>query len=238
MKELFLEFKHNNDVLEAYCAYPDSKFDKKHPLVIVSHAWAGRDDFAINTAKELANKGYVGFALDLYGKNKLGTTTEEKSALMQPFIKNRNFLHDRMILNIEEAKKLDFVDDSKIAAFGFCFGGLCVLDMARIGYNLNGVVSFHGLLGAPEKNKNTDVIAKILVLHGSDDPMISFNDVENFKKEMDLLEADWQINIYGNTKHGFTVPAANDQNLGVMYNPQTANRAWCEAYSFLDELFL
>jgi len=238
MKEMFIEYKHNNDALEAYCAYPDSELSSSFPLVLVSHAWAGRDDFAINVARDLAHKGYVGFALDLYGKNKIGKTTEEKSALMQPFMQDRKFLHERMLLNIDEAKKLDFVDETKTAAIGFCFGGLCVLDMARIGVDLNGVISFHGLLSAPENVHYLDIMSKVLALHGADDPMVSFQDVENFKKEMDEHEADWQINIYGNTKHGFSVPDANDQNLGVIYNAQTAKRAWKECYNFLDELFL
>tara|TARA_R110000868_G_scaffold35134_2_gene126133 strand:- start:7062 stop:7778 length:717 start_codon:yes stop_codon:yes gene_type:complete len=238
MKEIFIEYKHGDDILEAYCAYPESVISQKHPLVLISHAWAGRDDFAINTARDIANKGYVGFALDLYGKGKIGKTVEEKAALMMPFMENRSFLHKRLLCNIEQAKRLDFVDTNNIAVIGFCFGGLCALDLARIGVNIKGVVSFHGLLSNPGDISYGDINSKILVLHGADDPMVSFADVENFSKEMNLHDADWQINIYSNTKHGFSVPGANDLKLGVVYNNQTAKRAWGETYGFLNELFL
>ena len=239
MKEKFIDYTHNGDLLEAYCAYPDDAvLSDTYPLVLVSHAWAGRDDFAIDTARTLAENGYVGFALDLYGKNKIGKTVEEKSSMMQPFMQNRKFLHERLLCNLDHAKNLDFVDENKVAAIGFCFGGLCVLDLARIGADLQGVVSFHGLLSVPEGIEYGEINSKVLVLHGVDDPMVKFSEVESFTKEMDTHKANWQINIYGNTKHGFSVPSANDEKLGIVYNSQSEKRAWSETYSFLDEIFL
>ena len=238
MRENFIEFKHKGDLLEAFYAYPETEFSNNAPLVLIAHAWAGRDEFAVETARQLASKGYIAFAMDLYGKNKIGKTVEEKTALMEPFMKDRKFLHERLLCNMEQAISLDAVDTEKVSGIGFCFGGLCVLDLARIGANLKGAVSFHGLLNAPQQVTYEEITSKILVLHGSDDPMVSFDDIENFKNEMNQHEADWQINIYGNTKHGFSVPGANDLKLGVVYNSQATKRAWFETYNFFDELFL
>ncbi|MDD1614760.1 MAG: dienelactone hydrolase family protein, partial [Methylococcaceae bacterium] len=135
-------------LLEAFFAFDDS-LSGRRPAVLINHTWAGRDDFVAEKAKKLAALGYVGFAVDMYGKGVLGADPEENAKLMQPFMDNRQKLQKRMHAALYAVKLMPWVDDSKIAAIGFCFGGLCSLDLARTGADLKGVVSFHGLLGAP-----------------------------------------------------------------------------------------
>ncbi len=134
-------------------------------------------------------------------------------------------------------KLLPWVDDSKIAAIGFCFGGLCSLDLARTGANLKGVVSFHGLLGAPGNTEGNLIKAKILALHGHDDPMVPVEQVIAFEKEMTLAGADWQLHTFGNTMHAFTNPVANNPDFGTVYQPDADRRSWLAMQNFLAEIF-
>ena len=165
-----IEYSDNGVVLEAHVAYPD--MEGQRPVVLVSHAWAGRDSFEDNKAEALAELGYVGFALDLYGKGVLGSSVEENTALMSPFLEDREMLRKRITSALNTACKLERVDPSAVGAIGFCFGGLCVLDLARSGADVKGVVSFHGLFNLPENLPNEPIKAKVLALHGQDDPMV------------------------------------------------------------------
>jgi len=149
-----VEYKHRDTVLEGVIAV-DNASTQPRPVVMVSHAWGGRDDFAVQKARDLARLGYVGFALDLYGKGKLGSSKEENSALMAPLLEDRLLLQARMESAIEAAVSQPESDDKKVAAIGYCFGGLCVLDLARTGANVAGVVSFHGLFHPPGNTGRT-----------------------------------------------------------------------------------
>ncbi len=209
---------------------------KPAPGVLVFHAWAGRSDFENNKATALAGLGYTGIACDLYGKGVLGTSNEENEALMTPLASDRPLLQKRLLDNIAMAKDLPEVDGSKLAAIGFCFGGLCVLDIARAGGDVAGVASFHGLLGAPGNTKD-NINAKVLALHGWDDPMAPPSDVEAFGAEMNKANADWQLHAYGGTMHSFTNPAANDPDFGTVYNADADRRSWQAMTNFLEELF-
>lgn len=209
---------------------------KPAPGVLVLHAWAGRSDFENNKATALAGLGYTGVAVDLYGKGVLGQSTEENQALMTPLAEDRPSLQKRLHDNIAMARELPEVDGDNLAAIGFCFGGLCVLDIARSGGGVKGVVSFHGLLGAPGNTKDK-VDAKVLALHGWDDPMATPDDVKTFGEEMTKANADWQLHAYGGTMHAFTNPAANDPDFGTVYEPQADRRSWQAMTNFLGELF-
>lgn len=230
-----IEYRDNDTVLEGYCAI-DNKITGKRPAVLVAHDWSGRNEFADKKAEKLAELGYVGFALDIFGKGKLGQTKEEKSQLIEPFVQNRKLLLNRLLAGFETLKKLEMVDSSKIGAIGFCFGGLCVLDLARSGAEVKGVVSFHGLLGAPDLAKQS-IKAKILALHGHDDPMVPPDQVLAFEKEMTAAKADWQLHVYGNTMHAFTNPLVHDPNFGTVYNSLAEKRSWQEMRLFLTEIF-
>lgn len=223
-------------VLEAFFAFDDS-ISGRRPAVLISHAWGGRDSFVADKARKLAGLGYVGFALDMYGKGVLGSGAEENAKLMQPFMADRNKLQQRMKAALAVVKQLPWVDDHKIAAMGYCFGGLCALDLARTGIDLQGVLSFHGLLGAPGNTQGNKVKAKILALHGRDDPMVPSDLVLAFQEEMTLAGADWQFLTFGHTMHAFTNPVANDPSFGTVYQSDADRRSWQAMENFFAEIF-
>lgn len=231
-----VEYKDGDILLEAYMAWEDSGGGRK-PGVLVSHAWAGRVEFEENKAEQLAELGYVGFALDLYGKGVKGSSTEQNQALMQPLVQDRPMLQRRMQLALENIRKQKEVDSERVAAMGFCFGGLCVLDLARTGADILGAASFHGILSPPGNTKDNRIGAKILVMHGWDDPMATPEQVLALAEEFTAMRADWQIHAYGNTMHAFTNPAANDKDFGTVYNPDADRRSWQNLQLFLAEIF-
>jgi dienelactone hydrolase len=226
----------DNVLLEAFFAVDDAPSARK-PAVLVSHAWAGRDEFANEKAVKLAELGYVGFAIDMYGKGVLGESREQNSQLMQPFMADRALLQQRIKAALSAVKLLPWVDDSKIAAMGFCFGGLCVLDLARTGADIKGVVSFHGLLNAPDNIHDTPITAKVLALHGYDDPMVKPDQLTAFQDEMTKAGADWQVHSYGQTMHAFTNPVANDPSFGTVYKAEADSRSWLAMQNFFAEIF-
>jgi len=222
--------------LQGYLAWDDA-VEGKRPGVMIAHAWAGRSEFENGKAEELAKLGYVGFALDNFGKGILGRNTEENSALIQPFLDDRTMLQGRLQIALDVLKGLDEVDASRVAAIGFCFGGLCVLDLARTGTDLAGVVSFHGLFGSPGNTAGNKIKAKVLALHGWDDPMAPPDQVVSLAEELSSMGADWQLHGYGNTMHAFTNPQANDPDFGTVYNPDADRRSWNAMQNFLSEIF-
>lgn len=231
-----IEYVDGNILLEGYCALDDSKPDKK-PAVIIAHDWSGRNDFACQKAEQLAELGYVGFALDMYGNGKTGRTLEEKQALHKPFTEDRNLLQRRVLAAYETVKKLDVVNTARIGAMGFCFGGTCVLDLARSGVELRGVVSFHGGLAPPKGVATKKIRAKILALHGYEDPMVPPEQVSAFEEEMNQGGVDWQLVVYGHAKHGFTNPLAHDDKMGIVYNSLADRRSWVAMREFFMEIF-
>lgn len=231
-----IEYQDGAEVLEGYSAY-NKNLPGKRPVVIVVHDWSGCNDFARQKAEKLAELGYLGFAIDMYGKGKVGTTIEEKSALMQPLKDNRTLLRQRILAGFEMAKTLAMADTAKIGAIGFCFGGLCALDLARSGAEVKGVVSFHGLLDAPTDLANKAIKAKILALHGHDDPLANPAAVNAFQTEMTKAQVDWQTHVYGNIQHAFTNPAAHDKVHGLVYNELAAERSWQTMKDFFKEIF-
>ena len=219
--------------LKGYLAFPD---EEKAPLVLIAHTWAGKDDFVHERAEDLAALGYVGFAVDMYGNGKVGSNTEENQSLMAPLLSDRNVLKDRITSALNFGKSLPGVDPNKVAAIGYCLGGLVVLDLARSGENFQGLVSFHGLLMGSDISEK-GIQAKILVLHGERDPMVPSDMVDAFQKEMTKARADWQLHSYGGTYHAFTKPGANDPNLGTQYNKSAAERSWKSMQNFFEEIF-
>ncbi|MEQ1637870.1 MAG: dienelactone hydrolase family protein [Methylococcales bacterium] len=225
-------------VLEAFFAV-DEAVAGKRPAVLIAHMWGGRDGFVAEKAKQLAALGYVGFALDMYGKGVLGTNAEQNMTLMQPFMTDRSMLQKRINAAFQALRLLPWVDEAKIAAIGYCFGGLCVLDLARSGTDVLGVVSFHGLLDTPEVSQNKPIKAKVLALHGHEDPLASAQ-LKNFEQEMTEAGVDWQVHVYGHTVHAFTNPRANDPTLSATYKYDVVadRRSWNAMQNFLKELFV
>lgn len=230
-----IEYRDGDTLLEGYLAKGEPSSSKK-PAVIVVHDWSGKNDFACRKADKLSELGYIGFALDMYGKGIIGNTKEEKSALIQPLMQDRYQLQQRILAAFDTVKNLPDVDQNKIAAIGFCFGGLCALDLARTGADIAGVVSFHGLLGAPENLPAPHIKSKILALHGYDDPMVTPDQVIAFCDEMTTAKADWQLHMYGNTMHAFTNPQADDPGFGTVYNSSADSRSWQAMVDFFKEI--
>ena len=236
IQERYVEYEHQGKLLEGFLAYDDA-INVAKPGVIIVPDWAGRSDFECDKARKLATKGYVGFACDLYGKGILGKSVEENSALMKPFLDDRAMLQSCLVKILETLQTQTEVDESNIAAMGFCFGGLCALDMARIGADLKGVVSFHGLFGAPGNTEGNKIKAKVLALHGHEDPMVPVEAVNDLQNELIAAGADWQIHVYGDTMHAFTNPVANDPSFGTVYSEKADKRSWQTLLNFLEEIF-
>jgi dienelactone hydrolase len=207
------------------------------PCMLVAHAWAGRDAFAEAQAYALAELGYSAFALDMYGKDVCGGDPERNAQLMQPFMDDRSLLQRRMTLALKVARQQPEIDHTRVAAMGFCFGGLCVLDLARTGADLAGVVSFHGLLHAPSESTGKRIRASILVLHGTEDPMAPMAAVSALKDELTAAGADFRIHLYGHAMHSFTNPEANNPARGTVYEPRAQQRSWRALLDFLQEIF-
>ena len=233
MKTEEINYSYDQINYKGFVAYPDKD---KAPLILIAPSWAGRDEFVKDKARELAQEGFVAMAIDMYGEAKVGSSTEENQSMMTPLVEDRDKLKGIVNAALEAGKQLDEVDNSKVAAIGYCFGGLVVLDLARSGSNVRGVVSFHGLLMDSEISEN-GIKSKILVLHGERDPMVPLSMVDEFQKEMTEAGADWQLHSYGNAYHAFTNKEANDPNLGTQYNRDADRRSWQSMMNFFEEIF-
>lgn len=236
LQHRLIEYRDGETLLEGRLAW-DDKFVEPRPGILVAHAWGGRSAYEDGKADSLAQLGYVAFALDLYGKGIRGDSPDENAALMQPFLDDRAMLQRRLLVSLGTLREQDEVDAARVAAIGFCFGGLCVLDIARTGEDLAGVVSFHGLFTAPGNTGGNRARARVLVLHGWDDPMATPDAAVELAAELTALGADWQLHAYGNTQHAFTNPAANDTARGTVYDATADRRSWQAMTGFLDEVF-
>ena len=232
-----IDYQDGDTQLEAYVTWDDS-ISAPRAGVLVAHDWTGRRDFATSKADEMAALGYVGFALDMYGKGVFGADgdVEGNSSLMGALAGDRGMLRARMLAALDTFKALGVVDNTKIGAMGYCFGGMCVLELARAGADVSGVVSIHGIF-TPGDVLNADITAKILCLHGQDDPMVPPEQVLDFENEMSAAGADWQMHAYGGTMHAFTNPGANDPGFGAVFNPVADRRATRSIQNFWSEIF-
>ena len=207
------------------------------PGVLVIHGWEGRSAGQEKFATRLADLGYAAFCVDLYGDGKRGGTPAECQALMDPLLADRALLRRRLLGAVEAVAQIDTVDATRMAAVGFCFGGLSVLDLARANAPLRGVVSFHGALTPSPALAPSTIAPAVLVLHGWDDPMAAPADVHALATELTTAQADWQIHAYGGTMHAFMAEGLNAPERGLQYSERAARRAWTAMAGFLQDVF-
>jgi dienelactone hydrolase len=204
------------------------------PVVVIAHAWGGLGANEKQKAQIIADEfGYAAFAIDVYGKGKRGTTQAENEGLMYPLVGNRPELQKRLAGGIAAAKAQPGVNASKAAAIGFCFGGLCVLDMARAGHDVLGVASFHGLFRPAENIPAPKIKTKVLIEHGWNDPMATPEDVLAIAKE--FAGSDWQLHAHGLATHAFTTVGATGD--ATQYHADTDRRSFAYLKTFLAEVF-
>lgn len=231
-----IDYEIDGQSYEGYFAKPDTNADA--PLVVVAHAWGGLKENEISKAQIVADQlGYAAFAIDVYGKGKRGDTPEECQALMNPMAGNRAELQKRLSGGLAAARQQTGIDKSKVAAIGYCFGGLCVLDMARANMEVCGVAAFHGLF-MPADNLTVEAIKpKVLIEHGWNDPMATPQDVLAIAAEMQAAKADWQIHGHGGTYHSFTTEGVNSPEMGSVYDAKADARSFAYLSTFLEECF-
>jgi dienelactone hydrolase len=233
-----IEYKLDNTTLEGFLAF-DDKFKGNRPAIMVVHEWNGIEDYTRSRVKQLAEMGYIAFAADIYGKGIRPESMEDAAKTSGEYKANNKLWRARAVKALEVLKSQKNVDKKKVAAIGYCFGGSTVLEMARAGVELQGVVSFHGnfATNAPI-NKAGQVKAKILVLHGAIDPFVKEEELEDFISEMKLSKADWQMISYGDAVHKFSNPnAGNKPELGYAYNKSADLRSWEAMKTFFKEIF-
>jgi dienelactone hydrolase len=231
----FISYFDQETELEGYGVTPG---EGKYPLVILCHAWEGRDDFICEKADIIASWGYTSFALDMYGKGVVGKSKKENAELKKPFVEDRSFLQRRLLAGYEQACSFVSLDKTKIVGLGFGFGAMCALDLARSGVPLQGAISIFGHFDPPRNVPIVPIKAKILLLHGFNDPVSPMSDLFIFQKQMQENGVDWQSVIYSNTYHAFATPSADNAVSGILYNPVSAQRAWEQVRLFLRDIFL
>jgi len=222
--------------LKGYLAYDAAK-EGKRPGVLVVHEWWGLNEYARKRARMLAELGYTALAVDMYGDGKQATHPEDAGKFASAVFQNFDGAKARFLAGMDLLKSQPTVDPEKIAAIGYCFGGGIVLNMARTGMDLDAVVSFHGSLGAAVPATPGGVKARLLVCNGGDDPFVTPEQIEGFRKEMTDAGASFVFRSYPGAKHAFTNPDADrngkEFNLPLAYNAQADSASWADMKSFL-----
>jgi dienelactone hydrolase len=207
------------------------------PTVLVFHGMEGRSDAQVDFCRRLADAGYRAVAVDLFGREVSRGGMDAGAVAMDGFLRDRDLLRDRLSTVVGILSALPAVERDAMAAIGFCFGGLCVLDLARHGMDMKAVGAFHGLLTPPTRAPDGPISTKISVFHGWDDPFAPPSDVVALAAELTSGGADWQLHAYGHAMHAFMAPFANAPERGIQYDEKTARRAWASLLDLLGETF-
>jgi len=232
-----ITYKDGDVTLKGVLAYDDAVKGAR-PAVLVVHEWWGLGKHAKHSATRLAEQGYVGFAVDMYGDGLLTDDIAVAGARAGEMKKNPDKSKLRFGAAVAVLKARPEVDPTRLAAIGYCFGGTTVLDMARQGLDLRGVVSFHGGLATAVSNDNATPKAAILVCHGADDPFISAAELEAFNAEMAARKVDLKFVSYPGAVHSFTNPEVDAHNLkGAKYNKEADEGSWDAMTDFLKQIF-
>jgi len=237
IKTEIIEYQQGDTTLEGALIYDDSIAGPK-PGVLIVHQWKGLTDYEKKRGEMLAKLGYVAFAADIYGKGTRPKDTQEAGQFSGRYKGDRALLRQRVQAGLAAMRRSPRVDGAKVAAIGYCFGGTTVLELARSGAEVNGVVSFHGGLSTPTPEDAKAIKGKVLALHGADDPFVPPAEVAGFEEEMRKAKIDWQLTAYGNAVHSFTHwDAGTDNSRGAAYNEKADKRSWEDMKDFLGELF-
>ncbi len=232
-----IEYQQGDTVLEGYSIYDDS-LSGKRPGVLVVHQWKGLGEYEKKRAAMLARLGYNVFAADIYGQGIRPSDPQAAGAEAGRFKNDRNLLRARVRAGLDVLARQERTDARRMAAIGYCFGGTAVLELARSGADLAGVVSFHGGLSSPTPGDARNIEAKVLALHGADDPFVPASEVAAFEEEMRRGGVDWQLVAYGGAVHAFTDwDAGSDNTKGAAYNERADRRSWEAMKQFFAELF-
>lgn len=231
-----VEYKDGDVVLEGYFVKP--RQDVVAPLVLIVHQWGGLGHYEKRRADMLADLGYAAFAVDIYGKGVRPTDMAGRGQQAGKYKNDRALYRSRLKAGLNKAVSMPGVDQSRVAIMGYCFGGTGALELARSGADIRGAISFHGGLGGGNPQEASQIKAKILVLHGADDPNVSPAEITEFMNEMRAGKVDWHMVSYGNAVHSFTEKeAGNDNSKGAAYNAEADRRSWEELQDFLKETF-
>jgi dienelactone hydrolase len=234
-----LSYTIGDEKFSSYVAYNDQS-NKKRPVVLVVHEWWGMNDYVKRRTRQLAELGYLAIAVDLYGEGKIANNVEEAVGFSTPFYKDPTSAKSHFDAALDQIKLNKLADTNKIAAIGYCFGGSMVLNFAKMGENLKGIVSFHGGLAGVPPTKDL-MKSEILVCHGADDKFVSAEEVTNFKKELDGVNAIYIFKEYPNATHAFSNPGATEMGkkfkIPIAYNEPADVASWNEMKSFLKRIF-
>ena len=233
-----LVYKVGNDPFEGYLARPAHPAADKVPGVLVVHDWTGNGAFARARADQLAKLGYVAFALDMYGQGNRAKNPDEAGKLAGPFYQNFALFRQRGLPALEELAKQPGVDPKRLGAIGFCFGGTTVLELARAGADLKGVVTFHGGLKTPNGADAKNITGQLLILHGAVDPLVPPADVAATMTDLNAAKVPYKFIAYPRAVHAFTNPeAGSDPTKPTAYNPAAAEDAYAQMRRFFGEIF-
>jgi dienelactone hydrolase len=239
LREENVMYTADSTTMDGFVVYSDS-IQGKRPAVLIVHEWWGLNDYPKERARQLAKMGYIAMAVDMYGGGKIANDPKEAQELATPFYKNPQLAKTRLDAALAKLKSYAQTDTSKIAAIGYCYGGYVVLNAAKLGTNLNGVVSFHGDLSGVAPDKKL-LKAKVLVCHGADDKFVSQQVVDHFKKQMDSVHADYSLKVYPNATHAFTNPASTENgkkfNMPIAYNAEADRNSWNDMKDFFGRIF-
>lgn len=226
VKTRTVEYKKGKDSFEGVLVYPDNAKGKV-PGILMIHNWMGVSDETKKQATRMAELGYAVFAVDIYGKGVRPKNAEEAGKLAGTYRGDRPLFRERLQLGLEVLRGQKEVDSGKLLAVGYCFGGTGAIELARAGADVRGVVSFHGGLDSPTPADGKNIKAKVLALHGADDPYVKAEDLAAFEQEMRDNKVDWQLYKYGNAVHSFTEMSAGDDNSkGAAYNAAADARSF------------
>jgi dienelactone hydrolase len=237
LKTAEVAYKHGDVELEGYLSYDDAVTGKR-PGVLVAHEWYGCNAYARKRADDLAKLGYVAFALDMYGKGVVAKDAKEASEKAAVFKKDRALMRARATVGLDVLRRQPNVDPDRLGAIGYCFGGTVVLELARGGGDVVGVVAFHAGLDTPDPDDAKRVRGKVLVLTGADDPVVPPEQVAAFEDEMKKAKVDYQVVIYPGAVHSFTNPAAgNDKSTGRAYDEEADKKSFQAMKEFFEKVF-